>query len=118
MLRILKYNGVAIANSVEIAKSILKQMRGLMFRRGIPSDYSMIFLLKKQSHVAVHMLFVFFPIDVIFLDNEKKVKGFSRLRPWSGYKAMEDIKYVIEMKAGTIERFNISIGGQMEFNEI
>ena len=44
------------------------------------------------------MLFVFFPIDLIFLNDEKKVMGFSRLKPWIGFKAMEDIKYVLEMK--------------------
>lgn len=117
MLQVLKYNGLVIAKSVEFAKSPLKQMLGLMFRKCISPDYSMIFVLKKKSHVAIHMLFVFFPIDVIFLDDEKNVKGFFRLKPWSGFKAMNDIMYVIEMNAGTIERFNITIGGQMDFEQ-
>jgi len=63
------------------------------------------------------MLFVFFPIDVIFLNKEKKVKDFSLLKPWIGYKAAEDIKYILELKEGTIDRINITIGGKMEFDE-
>jgi hypothetical protein len=30
---------------------------------------------------------------------------------------MEDIKYIIEMKAGTIEMFHLCTGGQMEFDD-
>ena len=118
MLSVLKYNGIEIAKNVEFARTTLSQSLGLMFRKNIPPGYSMIFILKKPSAVNVHMLFVFFPIDVIFLDENKKIKGFSRLKPWVGYKAMEDIKYVLEMKAGTIDTFHLSAGGQMEFDDV
>lgn len=117
MLPVLKYDGVVLANNIEFARTMAKQALGLMLRKSIPPDYSMIFILKKPSRVNVHMLFVFFPIDVIFLNSEKKVMGFSGLKPWVGYKAMKDIRYVLEMKAGTIEKSSMSIGGQMEFDE-
>lgn len=78
MLPVLKYNGKEIAKNIEFAKTKLQQTLGLMFRKSIPSDFSMIFILKKPSSV-----------------ND-----------------------VVEMKAGTIERYNISIGGQMEFKDI
>jgi uncharacterized membrane protein (UPF0127 family) len=118
MFSVLKYNGVEIAKNVEFARTTLSQSLGLMFRKNIPHGYSMIFILKKPSAVNVHMLFVFFPIDVIFLNEEKKITGFSRLKPWVGYKAMEDIKYVLEMKAGAIDMFHLSVGGQMEFDDV
>lgn len=117
MLSILKYNGVEIAKNIDFARTMFRQALGLMFRKYIPYDYSMIFILKKQSHVSIHMLFVFFPIDVIFLNEEKKIIALSPLRPWVGYKAMEDIKYIIEMKAGTIEMFHLCAGGQIEFDD-
>jgi uncharacterized membrane protein (UPF0127 family) len=117
MLPVLKYNGKEIAKNVEFAKTKLQQTSGLMFRKSIPQDYSMIFILKKPSSVNMHMLFVFFPIDVIFLDEEKKISGLASLAPWIGFKALKNIKYVLEMKAGTIEKSNLSIGGQMEFEE-
>ncbi len=118
MLPVLKYNGMEIANSVEFAGTAIRQMLGLMFRGSIQPDFAMIFPMKKKSSVNVHMLFMRFPIDVIFLNEEKKISGLARLNPWLGYKSMRNIKYVIEMKAGTIERFNLSVGGEMEFEEI
>jgi len=117
MLLLLKYNGVVIAKNIEFSRTLLKQGLGLMFRRSIPLDYSMIFILKKPSNVNVHMLFVFCPIDVIFLNEEKKVSGFSRLKPWVGFKEIKNIKYVLEMKAGTIDRLDLKVGGQIEFDE-
>jgi len=117
MLPVLKYNGVMIATNIEFARTTFRHALGLMFRKSIQYDHSMIFILKKPSHVGIHMLFVFFPIDVIFLNDEKKIMGLSRLRPWVGYKAMEDIKYIIEMKAGTIEMFHLCAGRKMEFED-
>ena len=117
MLPVLKYNGVVIAKNIEFARTMLTQSVGLMFRKSMPHSYSMIFILKKPSRVNIHMLFVFFRIDVIFLNEEKKIMGLSRLKPWVGYKGMKDIKYILEMKAGTIDMFDLKVGGQMEFDE-
>ncbi len=117
MLPVLKYNGKEIATNVEFAKTIFQQTLGLMFRKDISQDYFMIFILKKPASVNIHMLFVFFPIDVIFLDETKTISGLAGLSPFTGFKGMINIRYVIEMKAGTIEQYNLSIGKQMEFEE-
>ena len=117
MLPVLKYNGIEIARNIEFAGTFVSQVLGLMFRKSIPSDHSMIFVFKKPSSVSIHMLFVFFPIDVIFLNKEKRISGLFRLVPWIGYKTMKNIKYIIEMKAGAIEKFNLSIGGQIQFED-
>ncbi len=117
MLHVLKYNGIEIAKNIEFARTAISRMLGLMFRRSIHDDFAMIFVVKKKTDVSVHMLFVFFPIDVVFLNDEKKISGFSRLVPWTGYKTMKNVKYVIEMRAGTIEKNKLAIGGQMEFGD-
>lgn len=117
MFPLLKYNGVVIAKNIEYARSFLARMSGLMFRKAIPSDHAMIFILKEPSFVSVHMLFVFYDIDVIFLNKKKIVLDTSTLKSWTGYKSMNDIKYILEMKAGSIDLFNIEIGGLIEFDE-
>lgn len=117
MLPVLKYNGVEIAKDIEFSESMIGHTFGLMFRKNIPYNFARIFVLKRPSCVHVHMLFMFFPIDVIFLNEKKKISGLASLNPWTGYKIMKNIKYVIEMKAGTIIRYNLCMGGQMEFEE-
>ena len=118
MLHVLKYNGTAIAENIEFARTVVSQTLGMMFCRHIPPGYAMVFVLKKPSSVNVHMLFMRFPIDVIFLNDEKKIAGLSRLNPWTGHKAMKNVKYVIETHAGAIEEYDLSTGGQMEFEDI
>ena len=118
MLPILKYNGSVIAKRTEFARTIFRKTLGLMFRKDIPTDYAMIFVFEKPLSVGIHMLFMRFPIDVLFLNEEKKIAGLFRLNPWTGYKAMKGIRYVIEMNEGSIEKHRLAIGGQMEFEDL
>ncbi|MCZ7356724.1 MAG: DUF192 domain-containing protein [Candidatus Methanoperedens sp.] len=118
MLHVLKYNGLEIAKNVELATSLLDQMLGLMFRKSLPPEFAMIFVMNRPMPVNIHMLFMRFPIDVVFLNEEKKITGLLRLNPWTGYKAVKNVKYVIEMNAGAIERFRLSIGGKIDFGDI
>jgi len=47
------------------------------------------------------MLFVFFPIDVIFLNSKKKVVDKTTLNPWQlNYTPKIPSKYVIELPKG------------------
>lgn len=118
MLHAIKYNSLEIARNIETSRTQISQMIGLMFRSSIPSDYAMIFVMKKPSSVGIHMLFMRFPIDVIFLNEEKKIIGLSHHMPWTGHSSMKNVKYVIETNPGAIEKYKISIGGMMEFEDV
>jgi len=79
-----------LATDVEVADSALSQARGLMFRSGIPDDYSLVLEVGGggplpfsggPSRQVVHMLFVRFPIDVVWLVDDEVTKV-ARMRPW------------------------------------
>jgi len=70
-----------LAETVEVAESTLEQAKGLMFRDSIPDDYALVFrlhgpswplsaLLGEYGFQSIHMLFVRFPIDVLWLRGE------------------------------------------------
>ena len=113
---ILKHNGKTLASQVVFAKNIFSQMLGLMFRKSISKEFAMIFMLKKPMTLGVHMLFMHFPIDTIFLDEEKKIIGIETLRPWVGHKRMEGVKYLIEINKGITEQFGLKIGDMISFD--
>lgn len=115
ILMVLKYNGTPVANEISYTKNIFSQMLGLMLHKSIPGDFALIFVLKRPGTVGVHMLFMLFPIDVIFLDEDKKILGTATLKPWIGHKRMKRVKYIIEMNQGTVERFNLMPGEQLTF---
>jgi uncharacterized membrane protein (UPF0127 family) len=72
-----------------------------MFRRSIPDDYAMVFRFDRAKPRTFHMVFVPFPIDVVWLVDEE-VTAVEKLRPWIGFgRATGDT--VIELPAGAAE---------------
>ncbi|MCL7414818.1 MAG: DUF192 domain-containing protein [ANME-2 cluster archaeon] len=113
---ILKDNGIILAREVKYANNIFSRTLGLMFHKEIPPDFAMVFSLRKPTTVGIHMLFVRFAIDVIFLDEDKKVIGTGTLKPWLGHQQMKGVKYLIEMYQGAVETHNVKIGDTLEFD--
>jgi uncharacterized membrane protein (UPF0127 family) len=77
--RVLTADGTVVCERCEIADRPLARMRGLLGRDGLEPGGGM--LLTPES--SVHMLFMRFAIDVVFLDRDHKVVGVRHdLRPW------------------------------------
>ncbi|MBP1907903.1 DUF192 domain-containing protein [Methanolobus bombayensis] len=113
---ILKSNGKEVATDVDFACSMIKQVRGLMFSRRIPDNYALVFVMKKSQRVSLHMLFVNYPIDVIFLDDEKKVIKVSSMKAWIGTcSCSKKVKYIIETSHGKSEKLRIEKGDIFDF---
>ncbi len=112
----LKYKNTVISKDVEFARTLLQQTLGLMFRFSIPKNYSLLFTFQKPQNTSIHMLFVFFPIDIIFLNKEFIVISTHTLYPFIGYASAKNTQYIIETNFGTIKRFNIIIGSQLQLN--
>lgn len=113
---LLKSNGKIIASDVEFAQSFLSQTLGLMFRKNIQNDYALVFEMRKPKRVSLHMLFVGFPIDVLFLDESKTITKTAQLSPWTGrVSSGEKVKYIIEMSDGTISKNDLVVGEQLSF---
>lgn len=73
-----------LATRVERAETFLARMRGLMFRRSIPDDYALVFHFGDPATRSLHMLFVPFAIDALWLvDGE--VQAVDTLPAWRGF---------------------------------
>lgn len=116
---LLKSNGKIIASDMEFAHGIISQTLGLMFRKNIKNDYALVFEMKRPKRVSLHMLFVKFPIDVLFLDHSKTITKIAKLHPWTGKASSgEKIKYIIEMPQGTILKYKLAVGEQLSFGSV
>ena len=116
---LLKSNGKIVASDMEFARSIISQTLGLMFRKNIKNDYALVFEMRKPKRVSLHMLFVKFPIDVLFLDNSKTIIRTAQLNPWTGRASSGDkIKYIIEMPKGAILKNGLAVGEQLSFGSV
>jgi uncharacterized membrane protein (UPF0127 family) len=73
--------GEVLATEVEVAESLLATLRGLRFRRSFPADHALVFDFDAAARRDVDMLFVPFPIDVLWLV-EGRVERVGTLRAW------------------------------------
>ncbi len=82
---LLKNGKKIITKKVRTAKNPWEKMKGLMFEDKKNFNYALIFELEREGKLtsAVHMIFVFFPIDIVFLDKNKKVVDKATLYPFT-----------------------------------
>jgi hypothetical protein len=87
-----------LAVDVDRAESTLAQARGLMFRRSIPDGYALVFPFDRAGTRSLHMVFVPFPIDAVWL-RDTEVTKVQRLRAWTGL-GWGRADCVVELPAG------------------
>lgn len=111
-------NGEPIAQHIVRCDTFWRRLRGLMFRRrqAVAEGRVYLFMDRRESiaQTAIHMLFVFFPIAVVWLDGEKRVVDKALARPFRPYYAPgRPAQYYVEGHPSLLER--VSIGDQLEF---
>jgi uncharacterized protein len=102
-------DGNIVCERCVLADTALARMRGLLGRRDLPSGEGI--LLKPAS--SVHMAFMRFPIDAVFLDRDLRVvKIASGLKPWRAA-GSRGAKAVLEIPAGEAGRRDLSVGDRL-----
>jgi uncharacterized membrane protein (UPF0127 family) len=101
----------SLSREEKICKSLFSKFKGLMFTKKIKKP--LIFVNEKEISTAIHMFFVFYEIDVAWLNEKKQVVHKQRLRPFSFSKPIK-AKYIIEMPSGALD--NTKIRDKLEFH--
>ncbi|HXV57135.1 MAG TPA: DUF192 domain-containing protein [Gaiellaceae bacterium] len=92
-----------------LAETPLARARGLLGRPGLEPDEGI--LLRPAS--SIHMWFMRFPIDAVFLDGEGRVlKVAAGLRPWR-LAGCRGAKAVAELPAGACARAGLAAGDRL-----
>jgi uncharacterized membrane protein (UPF0127 family) len=108
-IAIRREDGSIVCERCVLADTALVRMRGLLGRRQLPNGDGI--LLRPAS--SVHMAFMRFAIDAVFLDKELRVlKIASHLRPWRAAGG-RGAKAVLEIAAGEAERRGVSVGDRL-----
>ncbi len=108
-----KNDGTVISATIEHADTFLKKAVGLMFRKSF--DGALIFDMGHSAYDGIHMLFVRFPIDVVFLDSDRTIIDIKTgLKPWTGSAfPRSSFRYAIELPAGTAEKVSLAAGERL-----
>ena len=98
---------------IELAENFLSRFCGLMLRKNLPEGRGL--LLAPCN--SVHMGFMRFSIDVIYLDENFRIKKIVRnLRPWIGMSACFGAWGTLELPKGDSDRLKLEIGQQFRRN--
>jgi len=101
-----------IACCVALKDNLIKQFMGLRFKK----QTNLIFEFKKEKKITMDMFFVFYPIDVIFLNKEKKVIELKQnFKPFKIYTSKNKVKYAVELKNGFIKENKIKLKDKLDF---
>ena len=103
-----------LCNDAVLLDNMLSMVIGLMFSKN--NNKALIFRFLEEKIISLHMIFVFYPIDVLFLDKNKfVVDKKEKFSPFTFYKSKEKAMYAIELPNGTIEKTKTSIGDKIKF---
>ncbi len=105
----------------EAAKNRFTIARGLMFRENLAENEAMLFAFKKEGFHSFWLKNILIPLDIIFLDKNKKViEVVKNVQPCKSekcqsYRNQSPAQYVLEVNAGTADRIGLQSGSLLRF---
>jgi len=100
-----------VAQHTELARSFIKRFFGLMGRKILPEGHAMVI----TPCNSIHMLFMRFPIDAVFIDKNGVVLHLvENIKPWRVSRIIGDARSVIELPVGSIRKSSSQIGDTLE----
>ena len=94
------------------------KLRGFTFRRQLGEQEGLVLVEKSESRLntAIHMLFVFFDLGVIWVDAQGAIVGKALAKPWRlSYSAPQPAQYVIEGHPSILQK--VQVGQHVEFRK-
>ena len=101
---------------VEVADTLEKQERGLMFRRSLPENEGMLFVYKEPIEMSFWMRNTLIPLDIVFVGADGVILNIHQARPLDEsvlYRSAGAAKYVIETNQGWFSRHGIMPGDRV-----
>lgn len=96
--------------------SFFCRLRGLMFRSSLAKEQGLLLVEARESRLdtAIHMLFVFMDLAVIWINSEKVVVDTVLARTWRpAYAPRQPARYILEIHPDRLSEF--TIGDHLEF---
>lgn len=103
----MKPKSIRLQLKVECANNYWRRLKGLLFYKQPITEEALLI----TPCNSVHMFFMRFPIDVVFLDQSNNVvKTVPNLKPWKIVSPVRTAHSALELPAGTIKQNNICEG--------
>jgi uncharacterized protein len=121
MMRALNQSrGTVLCARLENAGGVAGQSKGLLGRDGLEPGAGMLFENSRFTPMMwMHMFFMRFAIDIVFLGRGDKVIRINRqLRPWRVSAMVFGARRALELEAGAAEKSSTQVGDQITFETV
>ena len=105
---------------IYLARTAQQQRRGLMFVRSLPANVGMLFVYEDDAYHSMWMKNTYIPLDMVFVRSDGSVSSVIQdTVPMSmnSQAAVEPVRYVLELNAGTARRHKIGKRSRIEWQE-
>lgn len=107
-------NGDELVCDLRVADTFWTRFAGLQFTRELPEGQGLLI----RPCNSVHMFFMRYPIDVVFLTRDLVVERLlPGLKPWKVSPVVFGAYQTLELPAGTIARIGLEVGDRLEMKE-
>jgi uncharacterized protein len=105
--------GTTVASNAVQASNFLTRGRGLMMAPPLPEGGGLVL----DPCNAIHMFFMHYPLDIIFLDKLGSVVFMYRgIKPWRMGRIVRGAKLAIELPEGAIEASGTQVGDKVDLS--
>ena len=108
----------------ETMRQQVDQMRGMMFRDSLAKDRGMLFVHPSEMNVPYWMYQVRIPLDIIWMDHQRRIVEISANTPactaksshdCPSYGGNEKARYVLELAGGGAALYGLKVGDTLSF---
>ena len=107
--------------AAKVAKTQAEREKGLSDTKGLRENQALLFVYERDGMWPIWMKDMKYPIDIVWLDKDKKVVYIVKNAPPESYPETftpkQEARYILEMSAGTVEKKSIVIGTIAGFDE-
>ena len=104
-----------LANSCALARTFFARLAGLQFKSDLPRGHGLLI----TPCNSIHMFFMRFAIDAVFIDTNGAVVYIREgIKPWRVSKIVGSAKSVLELPAGTVSSTGTAIGDKLKFTAV
>lgn len=114
-------DSLLIQLDIEIAETEYETQTGLMYRNSMEDGQGMLFIFPEIAYHSFYMKNTKFPLDIIYIDEQLKVASIIKnAQPLneSSLPSQVPVKYVLEVKAGLSDVWEIEAGDKIAFQRI
>lgn len=102
--------GQTLVHNGQVADNHWTRLKGLLGRSGLAPGEGLLLV----PCNSIHMFFMRFPVDVLYVDRTLKVVGLHHtLKPWRVGQFNRRAHFVIELPAGTLAATGTQLGDQL-----